>query len=99
MLGAAPTSKEPYRMSTHELVELKLQLKGILDKGYIRPSVSAWGTPPLFVKKKYGTLRLCIGYRQLNKVNIKNMYTLPSIDYLCDQLKGATMFSKIDLRS
>ena len=70
----------------------------MLDKGYIKPSVFSWGAPVLFVKKKDGTLRLCIDYRQLNKVTIKNMYPLPQIDDLFDQLKGETMFSKIDLR-
>ena len=95
---AAPTSKEPYNMSTPELVELKLQLKEILDKGYIRPSVSPWGVPILFVKKKDGTLRLCIDYKHLNKVTIKNMYLLSRIDEMFDHLNGATMFSKIDLR-
>ena len=70
-----------------------------MDKGYIRPSVSPWGAPVLFVKKKDGTLRLCIDYRQLNKVTIKNKYPLPRIDDLFDQLGGAFVFSKIDLRS
>jgi hypothetical protein len=91
-------SRTPYRMSTPELVELKLQLKEIMDKGYIRPSVSPWGAPSLFVKKKDDTLRLCIDYRQLNKMTIKNNYLLPRIDDLFDQLRGATIFSKIDLR-
>jgi len=86
-------------MSTLELVELMLQLKEMLDKGYIRLSVSPWGAPILFVKKKDGTLRLCIDYRQLNKVTIKSKYPLPRIHDLFDQLKGATMFLKIDLRS
>jgi len=86
-------------MSTPQLVELKLQLKEMLDKGYIRPSVSPWGAPVLFVKKKDGTLRLCIAYRQLNKVTIKNKYPLSRIDDLFHQLKGATVFSKIDSRS
>ena len=85
-------------MSTPELVELKLQLKEMFDKGYIRPSVSPWGALVLFVKKKDGTLRLCIDYMQLNKVNIKNMYLLLRIDYLFDQLKGEIVFSEIDLR-
>jgi hypothetical protein len=97
--GAVPMSRAPYRMSTPELVELKLQLKEMLDKGYIRPSVSPWGAPTLFVKKKDGTLRLCIDYRKLNKMTIKNKYPLPRIDDLFDQLRGATIFSKIDLRS
>jgi hypothetical protein len=96
---AVPMSKTPCRMSTPELVELKLQLKEMMDKGYIRPSVSPWGAPILFVKNKDGTLRLCIDYRQLNKVTIKNKYPLPRIDDLFDQLGGASIFSKIDLRS
>jgi hypothetical protein len=86
-------------MSTPELVELKLQLKEMMDKCYIRPSVSPWVAPALFVKNKYGTLRMCIDYRQLNKKPIKNKYPLPRIDDLFDQLGGASIFSKIDLRS
>ncbi|KAA0040455.1 putative Retrotransposon protein [Cucumis melo var. makuwa] len=74
-------------------------LSELVDKGYIRPSVSPWGAPVLFVKKKDGTLRLCIDYRQLNKVTIRNKYPLPRIDDLFDQLRGAALFSKIDLRS
>ena len=77
-------SRTPYRMSTPELVELKLQLKEMMDKGYIRPSVSPWGKLAFFVKKKDGTLRLCIDYRQLNKMTIKNKYPLPRIDDLFD---------------
>jgi hypothetical protein len=96
--GALSVSRTPYQMSMPELVELKLQLKEMMDKGYIRPSVSPWGAPVLFVKKKDGTLRLCIDYRQLNKVTIKNKYPLPRIDDLFDQLGGASVFSKIDLR-
>ena len=95
---AAPSSKAPYRMSTLDLVELKLTLKKMLDKGYIRPSVSPWGAPVLFVKKKDGTHRLCIDYKQLNKVTIKNRYSLLRIDDLFDQLKKVVVFSKIDLR-
>ena len=82
-----------------ELKELKLQLKELLEKGFIQPSVSPWGAPVLFVKKKDGTLRLCIDYRQLNKLKIKNKYLLPRIDDLFDQLKCASIFFKIDLRS
>ncbi|KAL0555985.1 hypothetical protein IC582_004488 [Cucumis melo] len=89
----------PYRMAPSELKELKMRLQELVDKGYIRSSVSPWGAPVLFVKKKDGTLRLCIDYRQLNKVTIRNKYPLPHIDDLFDQLKGATLFSKIDLRS
>jgi hypothetical protein len=97
--GAVPVSRTPYRMSTPKLVELKLQLKEMMDKGYIRPSVSPWGGPILFVKNKDGTLRLCIDYRKLNKKTIKNKYPLPRIDDLFDQLRGASIFSNIDLRS
>jgi hypothetical protein len=86
-------------MAPMELAELKVQLQELLDKGFIRPSNSPWGAPVLFVKKKDGTLRLCIDYRQLNKVTVKNRYSLPQIDDLFDQLKGARVFSKIDLRS
>jgi hypothetical protein len=97
--GVVPMSRTPYRMSTPELVELKLQLREMMAKGYIRPSVSPWGAPVLFVKKKDDTLRLCVDYRQLNKVTIKNKYPLPRINDLFDQLRGASIFSKIDLRS
>jgi len=97
--GVVPVSRTPYRMRKPELVELKLQLKEMMDIGYIRPNVSPWGPPILFFKKKDGTLRLCIDYRQLNKVTIKNKYPLPRIDDLFDQLGGASIFSKIDLIS
>ena len=97
--GIAPISQTPYRMAPAELKELKVQLQELLDKGYIRPSVSPWGAPVLFVKKKDGTMRLCIDYRQLNKVTVRNKYPLPRIDDLFDQLRGARVFSKIDLRS
>jgi len=93
------TLKAPYMINTLEVVELKLQLKKILDKGYIMPSVLPWGALTLFVKKKDGTLRLCIDYMNLNKVAIKNRYMLPRIDNLFDQLKVVALFSKIDLRS
>ena len=86
-------------MAPTELRELKTQLQELLEKGYIRPSISPWGAPVLFVKKKDGTLRLCIDYRQLNRVTIKNKYPLPRVDDLFDQLQGARVFSKIDLRS
>jgi len=94
-----PISIPPYRMSPTELKELKAQLKDLLDKGFIQPSISPWGAPALFVKKKDGSLHMCIDYRQLNKVTIKNKYPLPRIDDLFDQLQGASYFSKIDLRS
>jgi hypothetical protein len=97
--GTAPISKRPYRMPPNELVELKLQLQELLDTGYIRPSASPWGCPALFVKKKDNSLRLCVDYRPLNAVTIKNKYPLPRIDILFDQLAGAKIFSKIDLRS
>jgi hypothetical protein len=97
--GTAPIAKRPYRMAAPELVELKKQLDELLQKGYIRPSSSPWGAPVLFVKKKDGNMRLCVDYRALNEVNIKNKYPLPQIDDLFDQLKGAKFFSKIDLRS
>ena len=99
LLGTSPTSRAPYRMAPTELKELKIQLQELLDKGFIRPSVSPWGAPVLFVKKKDGTLRMCIDYRQINKVTVKNKYPLPRIEDLFDQLKGAGVFSKIDLRS
>ena len=97
--GTGPISMAPYRMSPAELAELKEQLEELLSKQFIRPSVSPWGAPVLLVKKKDGTYRLCIDYRQLNKVTIKNKYPLPRIDDLMDQLRGASVFSKIDLRS
>ena len=84
-------------MNILELNELKSQLKELIDKNYIGPSVSPWGAPVIFIKKKDGTLRLCIDYCQLNKMIIKNRYTLPHIDDLFDQLRGATVFSNIDL--
>ncbi|TYJ96729.1 ty3-gypsy retrotransposon protein [Cucumis melo var. makuwa] len=96
--GTVPIFRAPYRMATVELKELKVQLQELLDKGFIRPSVSPWGAPVLFVKKD-GSMRLCIDYRELNKVTVKNRYPLPRIDDLFDQLQGATVFSKIDLRS
>jgi hypothetical protein len=95
----APISKRPYRMPPAELAELKKQLQELLDKGFIRPSTSPWGCPALFVKKKDENLRLCVDYRSLNAVTIKNKYPLPRIDVLFDQLVGAKVFSKIDLRS
>ncbi|XP_074376979.1 uncharacterized protein LOC141718495 [Apium graveolens] len=97
--GTEPVSKAPYRMAPVEMKELAKQLQELLEKGVIRPSVSPWGAPVLFVKKKDGSMRLCIDYRELNKLTIKNKYPLPRIDDLFDQLKGAKYFSKIDLRS
>ena len=97
--GAEPISKTPYRMAPVELKELKEQLQEMLENGFIRPSVSPWGAPVLFVKKKDGSMRLCIDYRELNRITIRNRYPLPRIDDLFDQLQGAKCFSKIDLRS
>ena len=97
--GVAPIFISLYRMTPIELKELKTQLQELLDKKFIRPSVSPWGTLVLFMKKKDGTMRLCIDYRQLNRVTMKNKYPLPRIDDLFDQLQGAQVFSKIDLKS
>jgi hypothetical protein len=97
--GTAPISKALYKMSREELVELKIQLKDLLDKGFIRPSSSPWGCPVLFVSKKDKGLGLCVDYRPLNAVTIKNKYPLPRIDILFDQLAGAQVFFKIDLCS
>jgi hypothetical protein len=95
----APISKTSYRMSILELKELQMKLEELMKKGYVFPSVSSWGAPVLFVKKKDGMLRLCIDFRKLNKVIVKNKYPLPMIDDLFDQLKDAKIFSKIELRS
>ena len=89
----------PHRMTSAELQELKVQLQGLLDKGFIRPSTSPWGTSVLFSKNKDKTLRLCIDYRQLNRVAIKNRYSFPRIGYLFDQLRGAHVYFKIDLHT
>ena len=97
--GTSPISMTPHRMAPIELQELKVQLQELLDKGFIRPSTSPWGAPVLFVKKKDKTLRLRIEYRQLNRVMIKNRYPLLRIDDLFDQLRGARVYSKIDLRT
>jgi hypothetical protein len=86
-------------MSMPKLHELKMQLKEFLEMGIIRPSVSPWGAPFIFIRKKDGSWRLCIDYHQLNKAIIKNQYTLPRIDNLFDQMKCMTVFSKIELRS
>ena len=99
ILGATPVAKAAYRLAPLEMKELQSQLQELQDKGFIRPSHSPWGAPVLFVKKKDGTLRMCIDYRELNKLTIKNRYPLPRIDDLFDQLQGAKYFSKIDLRS
>jgi hypothetical protein len=97
--GTTPIAKAPYKMSLVELKELKIQLQGLLDKGYIHPSISPWGCSALFVEKKDKEMRLCVDYCLLNAVTIKNKYPLPRIDIMFDQLAGAQVFSKIDLRS
>ena len=97
--GTEPISIPPYKMAPAELRELKAQLEEFLSKGFIRPSISPWGALVLFMKKKDGSLRLCIDYRQLNRVTIRNQYPLPRIDELFDQLQGSRVYSKIDLRS
>nr|GEW41331.1 putative reverse transcriptase domain-containing protein [Tanacetum cinerariifolium] len=96
--GPLPVVKSPYRLAPSEIQELLNQLKELQEKGFIWPSYSPWGAPVLFVKKKDGALRMCIDYKELNKLTIKNRYPLPRIDYLFDQLQGACCFSKIDLR-
>jgi hypothetical protein len=97
--GTAPISKRAYRVSGPELVELKKQIDELSEKGYIRPSTSPWAAPVLFVEKKDGTKRMCFDYRSLNEATIKNKYPLPRIEDLFDQLRGASVFLKIDLRS
>ncbi|KAA3488661.1 Retrotransposon protein [Gossypium australe] len=97
--GTTPISIAPNRMVPTELKDLKVQLQELTNKGFAQPNSLPWGAPILFVKKKDGSLRLCIDYRQLNKFIIKNKYPLPRIDDLFDQLKGATVFLKIDLHS
>ncbi|KAJ9556038.1 hypothetical protein OSB04_010652 [Centaurea solstitialis] len=97
--GATPVAKAPYWLAPPEMMELSKQLGELLDKGFIRPSTSPWGAPILFVKKKDGSMRMCVDYRELNKLTVKNRYPLPRIDDLFDQLQGAAWFSKIDLRS
>jgi hypothetical protein len=97
--GTTHIYKTPYSMATPELAKLKEHLKELLEKGFIRPSSSPWGAPVIFVPKNDGTQRLCMDYRALNEVTVKNKYMLPRIDDLFDQLRGACVFSKIDLRS
>ncbi|GJT31857.1 putative reverse transcriptase domain-containing protein [Tanacetum coccineum] len=97
--GAAPVARAPYRLAPSEMKELSEQLKELSDKGFIRPSSSPWGAPVLFVKKKDGSFRMCVDYRELNKLTVKNRYPLPRIDDLFDQLQGSSVYSKIDLRS
>ena len=97
--GAQPTSRPTFRMSAWELGELKKQLEELTKSGFIQPSKSPFGAPILFVKKKDGTMRMCIDYRALNEITVKNKYALPRVDELFDRLQGARYFSKIDLRS
>ena len=97
--GVGPISMARYRMAPTELAELKKQIEYLHEKKFIRPRASPWEAPVLLVKKKDGSSRLCVDYRQLNKLTIKNKYPLPRIDDLLDQLRGAAVFSKIDLRS
>ncbi|GJW37044.1 putative reverse transcriptase domain-containing protein [Tanacetum coccineum] len=97
--GAAPVARAPYRLAPSEMEELSTQLQELSDKGFIRPSSSPWGAPVLFIKKKDGSFQMCIDYRELNKLNVKNRYPLPRIDDLFDQLQGSSVYSKIDLRS
>jgi hypothetical protein len=96
--GTTPISKTPYRMTTPELAELKEHIKELLEKGFIHPSSSPWGAPVISIPKKDSTQRLCMDYRALDEVTIMNKYLLPRIDDLFDQLRGAYVFSKIDLR-
>ncbi|GJV38675.1 putative reverse transcriptase domain-containing protein [Tanacetum coccineum] len=97
--GAAPVARAPYRLAPSEIKELSTKLQELSDKGFIRPSSSPWGAPFLFVKKKDGSFRMCIDYRKLNKLTVKNRYPLPRINDLFDQLQGSSVYSKIDLRS
>ncbi|GKA27438.1 putative reverse transcriptase domain-containing protein [Tanacetum coccineum] len=97
--GAAPVARAPYRLAPSKMKELSKQLQELSEKGFIRPSSSPWGALVLFVKKKDGSFRMCIDYRELNKLTIKNRYPLPRIDDLFDQLQGSSVYSKIDLRS
>ncbi|GKC15082.1 putative reverse transcriptase domain-containing protein [Tanacetum coccineum] len=97
--GAALVARAPYRLVPSEMKELLKHLQELSDKGFIRPSSSPWGAPVLFVKKKDGSFRMCIDYRELNKLTVKNRYPLPRIDDLFDQIQGSSIYSKIDLRS
>nr|GEV41688.1 retrotransposable element Tf2 [Tanacetum cinerariifolium] len=97
--GAAPVARPPYRLAPSEMKKLSEQLRELSDKGFIRPSSSPWGALVLFFKKKDGSFRMCIDYRELNKLTMKNSNPLPRIDDLFDQLQGSNIYSKIDLRS
>ncbi|GJV77098.1 putative reverse transcriptase domain-containing protein [Tanacetum coccineum] len=96
--GAAHVARAPYRLAPFEMKELSNQLQELSDKGFIRLSSSPWGAPVLFIKKKNGSFRMCIDYRELNKLTVKNRYPLPMIDDLFDQLQGSSVYSKIDLQ-
>ncbi|GKA78009.1 putative reverse transcriptase domain-containing protein [Tanacetum coccineum] len=96
--GAAPVARAPYRLTPSEMQKLSTQLQELADKGFIRPSSSPWGALVLFIKKKDGSFKMCIDYRELNKLTVKNRYPLPRIDDLFDQLQGSSVYSKIDLR-
>nr|GFC46815.1 putative reverse transcriptase domain-containing protein [Tanacetum cinerariifolium] len=95
--GATHVTRAPYRLASSEMKELSDQLEKLSDKGFIRPSSSPWGALVLFVKKKDGSFRMCIDYRELNKLTVKNRYPLPRIDDLFNQLQGSSVYSKIDL--
>ncbi|GKC40145.1 putative reverse transcriptase domain-containing protein [Tanacetum coccineum] len=97
--GAAPVAQAPYKLAPSEMQELSNQLQELAYRGFIQPSTSPWGAPVLFVKKKDGSFRMCIDYRELNKLTVKNHYPLPRIDDLLDQLQGSSVYSKINLRS
>nr|GFC63867.1 putative reverse transcriptase domain-containing protein [Tanacetum cinerariifolium] len=97
--GAAPVVRTPYRLAPSELKELSHQLKELSEKGFIRMSSSPWGASVLYVKKKDGSFHMCIDYRELNKLTVKNRYPLSRIDDLFDQLQGSSVYFKIDLRS
>nr|GEU86130.1 putative reverse transcriptase domain-containing protein [Tanacetum cinerariifolium] len=99
VLGATPIARAPYLLAPSEMKELSDQLQEVSDKGFIRPSSSPWGAPVFFVKKKDGSFQICIDYRELNKLTMKNRYLLPRIDDLFDQLQGSSVYSKIDMRS
>ncbi|GKD94390.1 hypothetical protein Tco_1374227, partial [Tanacetum coccineum] len=98
VLGVAPVARAPYRLASPEMEELSTQLQELSDKEFIRPSSSPWGAPVLFVKNKDGSFRICIDYRELNKLTVNNRYPLSRIDDLFDQLQGSSVYSKIDLR-
>ncbi|GKA44234.1 putative reverse transcriptase domain-containing protein [Tanacetum coccineum] len=99
ILGPAPVARAPYRLAPSEMQELSNQLQELADRGFIQPSTLPWGAPILFVKTKDGSLRMCIDYRELNKLTVKNRYPLPRIDDLFDQLQDSSVYLKIDLRS